>query len=120
MTPVSWAIFCLYFIVKMPNLLDIRLGRPKRPHYLVHFVWSFGAEVPLIKHHNGLSSNSSPIIHTCMRFHFILNFIRKSRKEIITRYPFHLIHRIDVLITFFSSPHYVTGPRPLSHWCAEF
>ena len=36
-----------------------------------------------------------------MRFHFILNFIRKSRKEIITRYPFHLIHRIDVLITFF-------------------
>ena len=51
MTPVSWAIFCLYFIVKMPNLLDIRLGRPKRPHYLVHFrlvvwrisVWLFGA-----------------------------------------------------------------------------
>ena len=37
MTPVSWAIFCLYFIVKMPNLLDIRLGRPKRPHYLMHF-----------------------------------------------------------------------------------
>ena len=56
---------------------------------------------------------SPPIINTCMRFHFILNFIRKSREEIITRYPFHLIHRIDVLITFFFFPSLCDRPPSL-------